>query len=72
MTNSNDRGLDIAGLARCADLDLDAQRQEAIRPILQAWLPAANALSQKMSQPQWQNTLPATVFSFPLDTSDNQ
>jgi hypothetical protein len=72
MTKSDEQSLDIAGLARCADLALDTRRQQAVRPILEAWLPAAIALSRKMSQPQWQNTLPATIFSFPLDPLDNQ
>jgi hypothetical protein len=54
---------DVAALARCAALDLSAERLAAAEAILSVWIPAANELSRKMSDPAHQAMLPLTVFT---------
>jgi hypothetical protein len=54
---------DVAALARCAALDLSAERLAAVEAILSTWIPAANELSRKMSEPTHQALLPVTVFT---------
>jgi len=60
----------IQHLAQCADLPLSAQRQQAAAQVLQAWLPDANALSEKMRAATYQALTPATVFIQPESLVD--
>lgn len=53
----------VAALARCAALDLGVERLAAVEAILSTWIPAANELSRKMSEPAHQALLPVTVFT---------
>jgi len=55
----------IQHLARCAALPLRADRQQAAAQVLAAWLPDANALSEKMRAAKYQALTPATVFIQP-------
>lgn len=55
----------VRELARHAGLPLAAGREEAIAPVLQAWLLDANALSRKMSAPEHWTVAPATIFTHP-------
>ena len=55
----------VRQLARHADLPLAAGREEAIAPVLQAWLLDANALSRKMSAPEYRTLAPATILIHP-------
>jgi hypothetical protein len=60
--------VDVGALARCAALDLNPERRAAVEAVLSAWIPAANELSRKMSAPEHQTLLPATVFTHaPVD-----
>jgi len=63
---------DIPALAQAADLPLTPERQAAATAILAAWLPAANALSRKMSAPEHQALMPVTTFSHPPEPSQEQ
>lgn len=54
---------DVAALARCAALNLSAERLAAVEAILSVWIPAANALSRKMSEPTHQALMPVTAFT---------
>lgn len=58
-----DAHADMAALARCAALNLSAERLAAVEAILSAWIPAANELSRKMSEPAYQSLMPVTVFT---------
>lgn len=55
----------VRDLALYAGLPLAAERHPAIAAILNAWIPDANALSEKMSSASYQTLVPATVFSHP-------
>jgi len=55
--------VDVAALARQAALPLEAARIAAVHAVLAAWLPDANALSRKMSDPAHQALVPVTVFT---------
>lgn len=55
--------VDVAALARCAALNLSAERLAAVEAILSVWIPAANELSRKMSEPAHQSLLPVTAFT---------
>jgi hypothetical protein len=55
--------VDVTALARCAALDLSPERLAAVEAILSAWIPAANELSRKMSEPAHQVLMPVTVFT---------
>jgi hypothetical protein len=55
----------VRTLADLAALPLAAGRERAVMEVLQAWLPDANALSAKMSDPAHQALVPATVFTHP-------
>jgi hypothetical protein len=57
----------VRALARYADLPLSADRESAVAQILAAWIPEANALSRKMSAPEYQSLTPGTIFSHPID-----
>ncbi|GAC1536422.1 MAG: hypothetical protein NVS2B4_16770 [Ramlibacter sp.] len=48
-----------------AGLPLPPQRSLLAAQLLASWLPAPNALSRKMSEPQYAALLPATVFVHP-------
>ena len=52
-------------LAELADLPLGPGCEAAVGALLDAWLPAANELSRKMSAAPYQTLLPATVFMHP-------
>lgn len=62
----------VRELARYADLPLAPGREDQITPILAAWLEDANALSRKMSAPQYQDLVPATVFTHPSHEEGEQ
>ncbi len=64
-TGSNGMREAVRELARHADLPLAAGREEAIAPVLQAWLLDANALSRKMSAPEYRTLAPATILVHP-------
>ena len=53
----------VRTLAEMAGLPLAAGRAEAAARVFDAWLPAANELSVKMSAAEHQTLLPATVFA---------
>jgi hypothetical protein len=61
---------DVAMLAAHAALPLDPRRIAAVAAILSAWLPDANALSRKMSAPEYRALMPATIFAHAPDASD--
>ncbi|MBA3477930.1 MAG: hypothetical protein H0T52_05955 [Lautropia sp.] len=56
---------DVRNLAAYADLPLAPGREEAILPVLRAWLTDANALSRKMSAAEHWNLTPAITFIHP-------
>ena len=53
----------VDALARYADLPLSDARKRAILPILQAWVPAANALNERMARDEVRGQLPGTSFT---------
>jgi len=55
--------LDVAALARCAALALSPGRIAAVDAVLSAWIPAANELSRKMSDPACQALMPIVAFA---------
>jgi len=55
---------DVAALARYADLPLSEERQQAILPILQSWVPAANELNRRMAEDEVRGQIPCTIFAF--------
>lgn len=57
----------VRTLAKYADLPLATDREPAVAQILAAWIPEANALSRKMSAPEYQSFTPGTIFSHPFD-----
>jgi hypothetical protein len=52
-------------LAAVADLPLAADRARLLAPQLGAWLAAANELNRTMSQPDYREVTPVTVFTHP-------
>ena len=56
---------DVRLLARIAQLPLDPERAAQLADLLSAWLPDANALSAKMSAPEYRDALPITLFAHP-------
>jgi hypothetical protein len=56
---------DVRLLARIAQLPLDPGRESQVAKLLSAWLPAANALSNKMCAPEFSEVLPITLFAHP-------
>lgn len=62
----------VRELALYADLPLAPGREHAITPILAAWIDDANALSRKMSAAQYQDLVPATVFTHPSHDDADQ
>jgi len=69
LTQSMDKDL-TRRLAQCAALPLSESRQQAAAQVLAAWLPDANALSEKMRAARYQTLLPATVFLHPELVTD--
>ena len=57
----------VRALADYAALPLAPGREALLAPVLQAWVDDANALSRKMSAPEYWTLMPATVFSHPVD-----
>jgi hypothetical protein len=55
----------VRQLADVAALPLTQARVTAVAAILGAWLPEANALSEKMSAPRYKGLGPITVFTHP-------
>lgn len=60
----------VRALARYAALPLPAAREAIVASILDAWAPAADELSRKMSAAAHQDLLPATVFTHALEAGD--
>lgn len=54
---------DVTLLARYAGLPLPSDRPAVIQPILQAWLPAANELNERMARDEVRGIVPCTVLS---------
>lgn len=50
---------------RLADLPLKAERRAAVAAILSVWVPAANELSRKMSEPRHRGLTPNVRFTHP-------
>ena len=63
MSESTITQADVAALARYAELNLTEERQQAILPILQSWLPAANELNRRMAEDDVRGYLPCTIFA---------
>jgi|GEM_PF-1630620 len=59
---------DVRVLARTANLPLGDDRLEGVVSLLNAWLPAANALSRKMSAAEHRVLLPITVLAHAATT----
>jgi len=55
----------VCTLADLAGLPLAEGREALLAPQLSDWLTAANELSRKMSKPQYQTIVPATIFTHP-------
>jgi hypothetical protein len=53
----------VRALAVAADLPLPPERLGLVADQLAEWLTAANELSRKMSAPEHQTVMPATVFT---------
>lgn len=64
MSESDITRNEVAALARFADLPLSDERQQAILPILQSWVPAANELNRRMAQDAVRGHIPCTIFAF--------
>lgn len=55
---------DVDALARCAGLPLSDERKQAVLPILQSWVAAANELNRRMARDEVREQLPCTIFAF--------
>ena len=55
----------VRRLAELAELPLAPGREAAVAATLNAWLPAANELSRKMSEARHLGVTPITVFAHP-------
>jgi hypothetical protein len=55
----------IRASAAHADLPLTAERAASVTALLAAWLPAANALSERMQAAELQALMPAVTFASP-------
>ena len=68
MTEPNDTGpARVRALARYAALPLAPERESVVAAILDAWIPAADELSRKMSAGAHQALLPITVLTHATD-----
>lgn len=71
MNESNDTGAArVRALARYAGLPLQSEREPLVAGILDAWAPAADELSRKMSAAAHQHLLPAIVLTHAGDAAD--
>ena len=71
MNESDERGAArTRALARYAALPLVPEREAMVATILDAWLPAAEELSRKMSAASHQTLLPITVLTHPADAAE--
>ncbi len=61
----------MRALARYAALPLPPEREAIVAGILDAWLPAADELSRKMSAAAYQALLPITVLVHAAGTGDD-
>jgi hypothetical protein len=60
----------VRALARYAALPLAPERAAVVAALLDAWLPAADELSRKMSSARYQTLLPITVLTHGVETAD--
>lgn len=60
----------VKALARSAELPLPPEQVESATAVLSAWLPDANDLNRKMSEPEHWTVTPATVFTHPSEKED--
>ena len=56
---------DVDRFAKAAGLKLPADRRQGVADILNAWIPAANELSEKMAASRHRALTPAVRFSDP-------
>lgn len=63
---------DVRTLTRVAGLSLGDDRLEHVAGLLNAWLPAANTLSRKMSAPELSALMPITVIAHPATTDSTE
>lgn len=56
---------DVERFEKLAGLNLPAGRRPGVAGILNSWIPGANELSQKMSEPQHRNITPNVRFTHP-------
>ena len=56
---------DVARFENLAALRLAADRRQAVADILNAWIPAANELSEKMAASRYRALTPAVRFNDP-------
>lgn len=61
----------VRALARYAALPLASDREAIVAGILDAWIPAADELSRKMSAAAHQALLPITVLTHAADSGDD-
>ena len=54
----------IDALAQYADLPLTDARKNEVLSIMQTWVPAANALSERMARDEVRDQIPCTIFTF--------
>ena len=72
MNETTDSGTArVRGLARYAALPLAPEREAIVAGILDAWIPAADELSRKMSAAAYQALLPITVVVHAAGTGDD-
>ena len=72
VTESNRTGAArVRMLARYAALPLAPERELVVAAILDAWLPAADELSRKMSAGALQTLLPITVLTHAVDSAED-
>ena len=72
VTEPNDTGpARVRALARYAALPLAPEREVIVAAILDAWLPAADELSRKMSAGAHQALLPITVLTHATDSGED-
>ncbi len=71
MAESNPTGAArVRSLARYAGLPLPVEREAGVAAILDAWAPAADELSRKMSAKAHQELLPVTVLTHGGEEAD--
>lgn len=60
----------VRALADLADLNLADKQVEAVRETLDAWIPSANELNEKMAQADHWTVTPITTFTHDQDEED--